>query len=140
MEEEQHSREVQEVKLSPAPFPIAAVMIHVADIAGGLNWYARAFPDAVRRPFPNSSFEYLDCGGVMLELVPADAKVQSGAAGTVVYWQVEDFAAALAHMQSLGAEIYRGPMQIEGGQRMCQVRDPWGNCIGLRGPFTESIC
>ncbi|WP_414657825.1 VOC family protein [Deinococcus sp. VB343] len=140
MEEEQHSREVQEMKLSPARCPIAAVMIHVADIAEGLNWYARAFPDAVRRTFPDSPFEYLDCGGVMLELVPADAKVQSGAAGSVVYWQVEDFAAALAHLQSLGAELYRGPMQIEGGQRMGQVRDPWGNPIGLRGPLTEKLC
>ena len=128
--------------LSPAlPYaaqpPIAAVMIHVGDVQAALDWYARAFAGATCHTFAGSTDEYLLHGGVMLELVPADAKVQSGAAGSVVYWQVEDFAAALAHMQSLGAELYRGPMQIEGGQRMCQVRDPWGNCIGLRGPFSE---
>ncbi|MDY0831642.1 MULTISPECIES: VOC family protein [unclassified Pseudomonas] len=33
---------------------------------------------------------------------------------------------------TLGATLYRGPMKIEGGEWMCQVRDPWGNCIGLR--------
>lgn len=31
------------------------------------------------------------------------------------------------------AALYRGPIGIEAGQRMCQVRDPWDNCIGLRG-------
>jgi predicted enzyme related to lactoylglutathione lyase len=73
-------------------------------------------------------------GGINLEVVPSDEKVASGAAGSVVYWYVPDFEAALAHFESLGATLYRGPMDIEQGQRMCQVRDPWGNCIGLRGP------
>ena len=122
MEEEQHSRAVPEVTGA-----IAAVMIHVADPAEALNWYEQAFAGAARCLLPDTDFEYLDYGGVMLELVPADAKVASGAAGSVVYWQVPDFAAALARFQSLGAELYRGPLDIEGGQRMAQVRDPWGN-------------
>ena len=29
-------------------------------------------------------------------------------------------------------------MSIEGGQLMCQVQDPWSNCIGLRGPSSLS--
>ena len=113
--------------------PIAAVMIHVADPTAGLEWYEQAFAGAVRRLLPGSDFVFLEYGGVLLELVPVDAKVASGAAGSVVYWQVPDFSAALTHFQSLGAELYRGPLDIEDGQRMGQVRDPWGNLIGLRG-------
>jgi predicted enzyme related to lactoylglutathione lyase len=65
--------------------------------------------------------------------VQADSQVPSGAAGSVVYWRVPDFDAALTHLRACGATLYRGPREIEDGQWMCQVRDPWGNCIGLRG-------
>lgn len=109
-------------------------MIHVAEVEAGLNWYQHAFPAAVRRQLPEQDFEYLTLGEINLEIVPADGKVTSGAAGTVVYWQVADFDQTLHHLIRLGAVLYRGPMTIEDGQRMCQIRDPWGNCIGLRGP------
>lgn len=112
-----------------ADCPVAAVMIHVPDVPAALEWYARAFPQALYREV--EGFALLELGGVTLELVPADAKV---AAGSVVYWSTEDFPARLAEWQALGATLYRGPMAIEGGQRMAQVRDPWGNLLGLRGP------
>ena len=115
--------------------PIAAVMVHVPDVSAGLEWYARAFPEAVRRQV--DGFTLPDLSEVTLELVPADEKVASGAAGSVVYWSTPDFGARLAEWQALGAELYRGPMDIEGGQRMAQVRDPWGNLLGLRGPHRE---
>ena len=114
---------------------IAAVTIHVSEVTTALTWYARAFPQAIRKKLamPTFEFEYLDVDGVMLELVPADEKVSSGASGSVVYWQVPDFDQALAHFQSIGATLYRGPGEIEASQHMCRVKDPWGNCIGLRG-------
>ena len=120
--------------MKSTPLPIAAVMVHVADVEAALRWYERAFPDAVRVSIGTPAFECLSLFGVLLEIVPADEKVGSGAFGSVVYWNVESFEAALGHLQLLGAMLYRGPMQIEGEERMCQVRDPWGNCIGLRGP------
>jgi predicted enzyme related to lactoylglutathione lyase len=113
---------------------VRAVLIHVGDVAEGLAWYQRAFPNAVLKRLEAFEFEYLDLGGTNLEIVRVDDKVCSGAAGSVVYWSVSNFEVALAHFESLGANLYRGPMDIENGQRMCQVRDPWGNCIGLRGP------
>lgn len=113
---------------------VSAVLVHVADVEAGLSWYQRAFPSAERRRLEAFDFEYLKIGSTHLEIVPADEKVASGAAGTVVYWQVEDFDRALAHFNDLGAPLYRGPLAIEDGLWMCQVRDPWGNCIGLRGP------
>jgi len=118
----------------PGPGPVAAVMVHVADVAAALDWYARAFPAARRVRIEAPAFECLALGALQIELVPADAKVGSGACGSVVYWSVPAFEPALARWLALGARLHRGPMDIEGGARMAQVLDPWGNPLGLRGP------
>jgi len=112
---------------------IAAVMIHVSDVRTALDWYARAFPEARKVVIEKPQFECLSINDVQIEIVLADEQVTSGAAGSVVYWQVSDISARIRHLLSLGAELYRGPLTIENGLLMCQVRDPWGNCIGLRG-------
>lgn len=117
----------------PAGSPISAVLIHVSDVPAAIRWYQAAFPQTVPQHLAEFDFSFLQIGPVSLELVPADEKVGAGPAGSVVYWAVEDFDAALAHFQALGATLYRGPLAIQDGLRMCQVRDPWGNCIGLRG-------
>ena len=118
--------------------PIAAVMVHVPNVTTALAWYQQAFPSAVRSHSETADFECLSVGDVQLELVHSDEKVSSGACGSVVHWWVTNLVAALRHLQSIGATLYRGPMQIEAGLSMCQVRDPWGNCIGLRGPLSSS--
>jgi len=113
--------------------PIAAVMIHVGDIPAGLAWYQSVFPEAKRKRLPEFDFEILEIGSVNIEIVQADEKVASGAAGSVVYWSVDDLSVALDRVLSLGGVLYRGPIRIENGLSICQFRDPWGNCIGLRG-------
>jgi predicted enzyme related to lactoylglutathione lyase len=119
----------------PAGAAVAAVMVHVGDVRAGLDWYERALAGALRKRSEDpQGFEFLDVRGVMLEIVPADEKVASGPAGSVVYWSVPSFEPALKRAIAAGAVLYRGPLSIEEGQRMCQLRDPWGNCIGLRGP------
>jgi predicted enzyme related to lactoylglutathione lyase len=116
---------------------IAAVLVPVPDVAAGRAWYQRAFPQARLKRVEGFDFEYLAVGEIHLELVPSDEKVAAGAAGSVVYWSVPQFEKALEHMQCIGATLYRGPLDIEEGRSMCQVLDPWGNCIGLRGPSTR---
>ncbi|MGF6823650.1 putative enzyme related to lactoylglutathione lyase [Microbacterium sp. ZKA21] len=113
---------------------VAAVLVHVSDVDAGRAWYQQAFPEAKAMTSQPSGFPYFQIGQTQLEIVYADEKVATGAAGSVVYWNVEDFAQALSYFESLGAELYRGPMKIDDELWMCQVRDPWGNCIGLRGP------
>jgi predicted enzyme related to lactoylglutathione lyase len=108
-------------------------MIPVPDCEAGAAWYQRAFTPAVRVPAPGGGFCMLRYDGINLTIVPADEKLPAGAAGSVVYWGMPDFAAALAHMLAIGGRLYRGPLDIEDGQAMCQVLDPWGNSIGLMG-------
>jgi uncharacterized protein len=119
-----------------APF-IAAVMIHVHSVSEAMDWYERVFPDVSRSSIAEEEFEFLLVGQVRLEFVLADQKVSSGPSGSIVYWQFPEFEEALLRFQASGAKLYRGPSFIDDGQLMCQVQDPWGNCIGLRGPSSQ---
>lgn len=112
--------------------PIVAVMIHVPDWRTATQWYAAAFPEARRIRHAPDDFGHLQLNGVALEIVNADGKVRSGAAGSVVYWRTPDIRQAIVRLTENGATLYRGPMSLEGGEWIAQVQDPWGNCIGLR--------
>lgn len=111
----------------------SAVLVYVPDVSDGLEWYKKAFPESVKVYHPDFDFTVLDLNGFSLEIVQADEKVTSGKCGTVLYWSVYDLHKALKHFESLGAQLYRGPINIEDGLSMCQVEDPFGNLIGLRG-------
>jgi predicted enzyme related to lactoylglutathione lyase len=113
---------------------VVAVMIHVPNPELGLAWYEQAFPLAIRHKSIEHGFEFLRIGSVQIELVRADEKVSSGPSGSVVYWQVASIPEEVKRLEALGAQLYRGPLRIEEGLSMCQLQDPWGNCIGLRGP------
>lgn len=111
---------------------ILSILLHVGDWRAATDWYQRAFPEAKRVLPSTEDYGHLDMGGLVLEIVNADEKVASDAAGTVVYWAVDDLDAEMLRLGQLGASLYRGPLALEDGDRICQVRDPWGNCIGLR--------
>ena len=77
--------------MSQPKFPISSVLVHVSDPKAGLDWYQKAFPGAKRLRIGEFDFEYLDYENVMIEVVLADDQVGSGAAGSVVYWQTDNF-------------------------------------------------
>lgn len=114
----------------------SALLIHVPEVQAGLVWYQQAFPEAEMIYLPEFDFTVLNLGGFSLEIVQADEKVGNGKMGTVLYWRVSSLNEAIAHFTSLGATVYRGPMCIENGLSMCQVLDPFGNLIGLRGTLS----
>jgi len=64
-------------------------MIHVPDWKQGLEWYAKAFPQAQRVLLPEFDFECLELNGIRIEVVKADAKVGAGTFGLAVDWKVE---------------------------------------------------
>ena len=114
-----------------------AVMIHVHALAEARAWYKAAFPTAREIHLDAPEFISLEIDDFTIELVLADEEVSSGKAGSVLYWRVADLRAAIAHFTALGSTVYRGPMAIEDGLGMCQVTDPFGNLIGLRGPYSH---
>jgi hypothetical protein len=54
-----------------------AVMIRVSDVAAARAWYQRVFPAARPGRSVTGELEWLEIGGVQLELVPADDTVGS---------------------------------------------------------------
>ena len=113
-----------------------AVLVHVDDVEEGQKWYRKAFPEAIPVYLKESDFTILDLNGFSIEIVQADNKVGIGKQGTVLYWSTTTFSDSLVHFKSLGATLYRGPLKIEAGLLMCQLEDPFGNLIGLRGHDT----
>lgn len=55
-------------------------------------------------------------------------------AGLDWYSQIFEANEAFCQLESKGVILYRGPMNIENNLWQAQFRDPWGNCIGIRGP------
>ena len=110
-------------------------MVPVPELEAGNAWYQRAFPYAELISLPESDFRVLWLGDFLIEVVSSDEKVSNGMSGAICYWKVGDLSVAIDHFRTLGSSIHRGPMQIEGGMGMCQVTDPFGNLIGLRGEY-----
>ena len=112
-----------------------ALMIHVEDPAAAVAWYGKAFPETKTEYLAEFDLHLLQMAGFSIEVVRADEKVGSGKKGTVLYWEVPNLAEEIERLEKLGASLYRGPMPIEDGLGMCQLADPFGNLLGLRGPF-----
>ena len=113
----------------------SAVMIHVADLSIALDWYKKAFPNAVDTGRASENFIQLQISGFLIELVKSDEKVCSGKAGTILYWLVKDLKTEIERFLLLGSEDYLGPIKIENGLGMCHITDPFGNLLGLKGPY-----
>jgi predicted enzyme related to lactoylglutathione lyase len=75
-----------------------------------------------------------DLNGTRLTLHEADEFNQPGPSGTVAYWTVTDVDAVVAQWSAHGATAHRGPKTIMTGERLCQLRDPFGNLFGVRQP------
>ncbi|CAG8998286.1 MAG: hypothetical protein CENE_00228 [Candidatus Celerinatantimonas neptuna] len=116
----------------------SAILIHVPDVNTGLAWYQLAFSQAIPLFLEDFDFTVLDLDGFAIEIVQADEKVENGKKGTVLYWSIPKLQDALTHFLDIGARFYRGPMAIENGLGMCQVEDPFGNLIGLRGKMSDA--
>ncbi|MBC7742314.1 MAG: glyoxalase/bleomycin resistance/dioxygenase family protein, partial [Bdellovibrionaceae bacterium] len=65
------------------------------------------------------------------------AKSPLATGGSVGYWRVSDFDSTVKHFKNHGAELFRGPIQIPTAERICQIKDPFGNVIGIVGPDTD---
>lgn len=112
---------------------IVEIMYFVPDRQAAAAWYAELLGAPVSRVEALDAV-FIRVGAHEVWFHAADAKGPSGVAGQVAYWVVDDFAAALARAQRLGATLYRGPLPRLDGRLMCQVTDPFGNVVGFVGP------
>ena len=105
----------------------------VPSVRTAVAWYSSVLglpPSVV-----DENFAMIPVGAAQLCFHSADTKVPSGRAGQVAYWRVDSLADASEAFSRAGAQLYRGPLQIDTGQGICQFSDPFGNLFGLIGAF-----
>ena len=109
------------------------VLMFVPSVRPAAQWYSSTL--GLPASFFDENFASIAVGPVQLCFHVADARVPAGRAGQVAYWRVPSLQDAIAHFQSAGAALYRGPLVIESGQGICQFADPFGNLFGLVGAY-----
>lgn len=104
-------------------------MFFVDDVDLAVDWYRRVLDGSI----DHSGLPTVVAGDVQLGFHPADPKRPAGVGGSVTYCSVDSLDPAIERFADNGAAIYRGPLRIEDGRRLCQLRDPYGNVLGLVG-------
>ena len=101
----------------------------VTDLDRAKAWYSRVL--GIEPYFDQPFYVGFEVGGYELGLDPDTSRIPPGATGTVVYWGVEDAAAALAHLEASGASPHSPVTEVGEGIRVATVLDPFGNIFGV---------
>jgi predicted enzyme related to lactoylglutathione lyase len=105
---------------------LRTVKYPVADLDKAKAWFAEVFGTA---PYFDQPFYVgFAIGGFELGLVPDGTP---GTAGSVVYWGVDDIGAEVARIVKLGASEHEAIQDVGEGIRVAELKDPFGNVIGL---------
>lgn len=105
---------------------LRTVVYPVADTAAARDWYAKVFETA---PYFDQPFYVgFNVGGFELGLIPDG---QSGTAGAMVYWGVDDIAAEVDRITALGATIHGAIEDVGQNILTAELADPFGNLLCL---------
>ncbi|MES2217634.1 MAG: VOC family protein [Pseudomonadota bacterium] len=103
----------------------------VKDLQKSKSWYQMIL--GVNPHIDIDKYTEFKYGSCIIGLAQADEKSPFSFGGQVIYWRVENINSAISYFCTAGASIYRGPLQIEGDDVICQIQDPFGNVLGMIG-------
>ena len=109
---------------------LRTVKYDVADIAKAKAWYTKVFGVEPYYDQPEYYVGY-NIGGYELGLTPEPKAGPKREAAGVAYWGVEDVHAAYKRLLELGATPVSDVQDVGGGILVAEVRDPFGNVIGV---------
>lgn len=98
----------------------------VPDMEQGKAWYSSVF--GVAPYFDQPFYAGYAIGGFELGLIPDGTP---GAAGSRVYWGVDDIDAEVARITALGASVHSAIQDVGDGIKVVELNDPYGNILGL---------
>jgi predicted enzyme related to lactoylglutathione lyase len=118
---------------------IATISFYADDVKAARTWYAKLLgidPYFERPSAENPAYVEFRLGDYQHELGIIDSKyspkgANTGPGGAVVFWHVDDVAAALEKVKALGAKEYEPLITREAGFVTASVIDPFGNILGL---------
>ena len=117
--------------MTPALNAVTNVFYFVDDLPAARTWYRDLLGTDPIEVRPQLVTFLVD--GTRLTLhSPDEFNTPADTRGTVAYWGVDDVDAVVAWCVARGATAHRGPKTIFTGERLCQLRDPFGNLLGLR--------
>lgn len=119
---------------------IATISFWTDNMEAAKQWYTELLgvTPYFERPGPDGKPAYIEfrlgdyqheLGIIHRNYAPKGAA--AGPGGAVVYWHVDDVAAALEKVKSLGATEYEPLTLREAGFITASVLDPFGNILGL---------
>lgn len=115
---------------------VRTVMVFADDPSVSAAWWGALLGAPVQtdiRP-TGAVYAWVDAAGVELGFHPADDQHNPRGGSPVVYWQVDDVDEVRERLLAAGCEHHRGPLDIESGRRIAQLRDPFGTIIDIDGP------
>jgi predicted enzyme related to lactoylglutathione lyase len=106
---------------------VNTIVIPVKDTAGSKAIYAALLGVA-----PHTDQPYYVGFNAAGQEIGLDPNGQAGGMTMPVpFWQVDDIAAAIARLETAGAEVHEPTREVGGGRTIAIVRDADGNLIGL---------
>lgn len=114
---------------------IAQIYLSVSDVERSRDFYCQL----LELPYDKShevpgKFAMILIGDTEFCFHASDEKNPISVGGAIPYWRVNDFAGFISRATNMGCKMYRGPIDIEGSNRvMGQVIDPFGCVFGVEG-------
>ena len=113
---------------------LKCVYLFVNNVKKSSIWYSKVLN--VPLIMDGNNFAFLKIGPHKLCFHKTDKKSPVSTGGSVAYWHTKDLLKTLKLLVKNGAHIHRGPIKIpENNEGICQIKDPFGNVIGLQGKY-----
>ncbi|MET8743804.1 VOC family protein [Streptomyces sp. NPDC004728] len=115
---------------------VRTVMTFALDPEASARWWGELLDVPVRMDVSDAGdvYAWVEIGGVEVGFHPADDERNPRGGSPVVYWGVDDLDRVRERLLAAGCEHHRGPLVIEPGRRIAQLRDPFGTVVGIEGP------
>ncbi|NOU97464.1 VOC family protein [Paenibacillus sp. LMG 31456] len=112
----------------------ATISFWAADLETAKNWYTELL--GIAPYFERPGYAEFRLGDYQHELGLIDSRYapkgsMEGPGGAVMYWHVEDVAATLDKLLSMGAKEYQERINRGSGFVTASVVDPYGNILGI---------
>lgn len=115
---------------------LCALYLFVDDVKKSSSWYSKVLNIPLK--INENHFGLIEIGDNQLCFHREDLKSPVSTGGCVGYWRVNDLRETANLFVKHGGVIYRGPIEIpENNEGICQIKDPFGNVIGLQGEYRK---